>query len=81
MPRYIDADVLLRELAYYADRPTKRAMACVKDHAFTPDPDVVKVVRCKDCKYCDEYSTCWWWNDKDGEHVRSDDFCVRGERR
>lgn len=51
MPRYIDADVLLKELAFYADRPTKWAMDCVKGYALIPDPDVLKVVRCKDCKW------------------------------
>ena len=38
------------------------------------DPDVVKVVRCKDCKYCD-YGDCYRI-----ELSRPEDFCSYGER-
>ena len=42
-----------------------------------PSADVVEVVRCKDCKYADEYHHCYkvqfWGTDND--------FCSRGERR
>lgn len=36
-----------------------------------------EVVRCKDCKYADEYARCGWvsW------YNRKDDFCSRAERR
>ena len=43
--------------------------------------DLVAVVRCKDCIYCDKYSMCWWWNEDGGEHVQGDGFCAWGERR
>ena len=38
------------------------------------DPDMVKVVRCKDCKYWD-YGDCYRI-----ELSRPDDFCSYGER-
>ena len=50
MPKiYIDANYLLKELSFYADRPTKVAMQTIKGLALKPNPDVVEVVRCKDC--------------------------------
>ena len=50
MPKiYIDANYLLKELSFYADRPTKSAMQTIKGLALKPNPDVVEVVRCKDC--------------------------------
>lgn len=34
--RYIDADYLLREISFYADRPTKAAMKTIKEIALHP---------------------------------------------
>lgn len=53
MSRYIDADYLLKEISFYADRPTKSAMKMIKAIALHP-ADVVDVVRCKDCELCDK---------------------------
>lgn len=39
--RYIDADYLLREISFYADRPTKSAMKVIKEIARHP-ADVVE---------------------------------------
>ena len=39
--------------------------------------EFTKIVRCKNCKYADEYNQCdkmYVWN-------RADDFCSRGEKK
>lgn len=41
MPRYIDADFLLKEISFYANRPTKSAMSLIKEIALRP-ADVVE---------------------------------------
>ena len=44
---------------------------------YASDASVFGTVRCKDCKWSDEYYHCdrvAWWN-------TADDFCSRGERR
>lgn len=55
-------------------------------YSIPVDEDVVKVVRCKNCKYfktsvnkenyCDIHSSTW-----DKFYVRLDDYCSMGERR
>lgn len=46
-----------------------------------PAADVVTVVRCKDCMYCqkDELGR-WCFNDYENE-LRDDDFCSHGKRK
>lgn len=46
-----------------------------------PAADVVEVVRCKDCMYCqkDELGR-WCFNDYENE-LRDDDFCSHGKRK
>ena len=46
-------------------------------------PDMVEVVRCKDCKYwytegqyCDRLSSTW-----EKEYTATNDYCSRGERK
>jgi predicted amidophosphoribosyltransferase len=46
--------------------------------------DVVHVVRCKDCKYCEVLNKYEFWCYGVGHPVRkmwADDYCSRGERR
>ena len=49
--------------------------------------DVVEVVRCKDCKYCDGDDNCddqprWCERSKGKEFfVADNDYCSRGERK
>ena len=57
------------------------AQKAIVAQAQKPDRDLVEVVRCKDCKYCeDDYplNTYWcpWLNT-----VREEDYCSKGERR
>lgn len=86
--RYIDADecldIMRDEMAGTGYQ--NRAMNVIK---YAPTADVVKVVRCKDCKHyhkerhicelftveCDEKSLNYIFN------VENDDYCVKGERR
>lgn len=57
MPRYIDADDLVRILDAKSDMvmyETKRVfLSVVKMVELLPTADVVEVVRCCDCKYCE----------------------------
>ena len=56
------------------------------EEMLLPD-DIVEVVRCKDCKYCDKYTK---WNNEEylgcswnGEvyEVEAEHYCSYGERR
>lgn len=61
MPRYIDADRLLKELSLYADRPTSWAINVIKGMAMFPAADFVERkkgrwiwandVMCSNCHY------------------------------
>lgn len=73
MARYVDADELLREISFYADRPTKSAMDTIKGMALKPNPDVVKVVRCKDCAFCEDPR--YRGNAKVNDNIK---FCCQG---
>ena len=59
MPRYIDANKLLKKIFPIGmvddGRYTINAKAVKHAINQTPTADVVEVVRCKDCKYCREY--------------------------
>ena len=64
MPRYIDADELLREISFYADRPTKSAMKTIREIARHPANVVEQkkaeweicgsfddLLRCSNCRF------------------------------
>ena len=88
--RLIDADALTDSLDNLCNMVCQYSIvqrivmcgACPLGGAFdaidnAPTVDAVEVVRCKDCKYADEYAMCGfveWYNSKD-------DYCSRGERR
>lgn len=77
MPRYIDADVLLNKVErYFAGLPIVVHHDMVEFIENAPTADVVKVVRCKDCKWRDE-STCLIH----GAIWKNNDFCSQGKRR
>ena len=82
MPSYIDADSLKQRIIdnwYTADD-------IIVDVDREPTADVVKVVRCKDCKWSVEhYDTdgnvpYWVCKNWDGG-TDADGFCYEGERR
>lgn len=62
-----------------------------KEHAkgflsIIPTADVVSVVRCKNCKYYEEYHGKWecnnlFWNNEFFPETKETDFCSYGERR
>lgn len=55
--------------------------------AAAPAPDVEKVVRCKDCKYCerinDEFAKDWYLCKRRGNFTQKkpNDFCSYGKRK
>lgn len=57
MPKYIDADKMLHELNFYADRPTKKAMAMIKT---LPEEDVEPVIHAHwiTCGIFDDFVKC-----------------------
>lgn len=82
MSRYIDADAIR-----YHDMSDGQGMWYVwRDEIHDmPTADVVEVVRCKDCRYWQEYQEghypnelCPW--DKN-ETTDEDDYCSFGERK
>ena len=84
MKRYIDADLVKKDLQSdkWIDKNSK--MYIMLDIDEQPIADVAEVVRCKDCKYwqgnnngypCEE---CRWGK---GETPDEDDFCSYGERK
>lgn len=89
--RYIDADALI---AHIKNMPWKMTSAAeISKSIFlsaveeAPTADVVEVVRCKDCKYCNTYMS---WNNRkylgctyNGliTEIDADHYCSHGERR
>lgn len=89
MARYIDANKIRLTAETSIDHVDLEAYvplsAVRRAIALTPTEDVVKVVRCKDCKYNHNY-----WNPYDFEQMRchrkaniprDDWYCANGERR
>lgn len=83
MPRYIDADAVIRELG-----TEDEDVYCYHLLESAPTVDAVEVVRCRDCKYGHRltdangynYRTCNYpWGH--GMMVEEYGFCKWGERR
>ena len=87
MPRYIDADALLKcKGQAYDENGVGLYVVGTGDILRMPTADVVEVVRCKDCVSCvprymdftgDPYWICHNWV----AQVDADGFCYEGERR
>lgn len=88
MERYIDADELIKKIFPYDVVDKKRyainAEAVYKAIQIVTAADVVKVVRCKDCKHrvslskmCAHPKAIGW----DAIEPEDDDFCSYGERK
>lgn len=80
MARYIDADAVdFSPLKNDFDRA--RAKVIIMGQ---PTADVVLVVRCKDCVYCDDLGMsglfCIHPDDRNPVGCRPDDYCNNGER-
>lgn len=87
MSRYIDADAFERAVMFSDDEDIQDVIYRLRDF---PTADVVKVVRCKDCKYYRKNISCVgglyngcseWLNEGNEIEVREDDYCSFGERR
>ena len=83
MPRYIDADKRLAELKKEKEELKEigwRDFASMKYALeYAPTADVVEVVRCKDCKWLDEYHCCTKITAFISGNLTF--FCALGERR
>lgn len=84
MPKYIDADRLIRRLEKSTYRAKTKIIDMINEQVAA---DVVEVVRCKDCKYQDKgENDCEAWNLCDYRprlHVPTEDdhYCSCGERK
>ena len=81
MPRYIDADKLLRDTIY---NPSHVPYITESDIIFAPAADVVEVVRCKDCIHCDciiDGMGFFYCDFDEGRPVSPNGFCNVAERR
>lgn len=80
MPEYITKEQVIELLHYNTD---EACSAIVADVEQLPAADVVKVVRCKNCKHYTpfdnlDYGTCTrWYNEK----VEENYFCGKGKRK
>lgn len=81
MSRYIDADKLLTSLPN--DLPYKASVKRVLMQS--PTADVVEVVRCKDCRWCEDLLMsgmyCNHPDQRNPINCLPTDFCNCGERR
>lgn len=88
MPRYIDADALLNKVErYFWGLPIVVHHDMVEFIENAPTADVVEIVHCKDCSWCqlkrirsnkfDSYFECILW----GNPTTSEFYCAAGERR
>lgn len=84
MARYIDADALIAEYDRVHIGAPGGARKLMVD---APTADVVEVVRCKDCRYCNEYQKFnlerYLGCNSNGEiyAVEPNHFCSYGERK
>lgn len=88
MIKYIDADRLVDMLKAKADMavgaPKTVCLSVAKMVGLLPPADVVPVVRCKDCKFCEDLGMsglyCNHPDDRNPCGCRANDFCNDGER-
>ena len=75
----IDREALLKKLVFNpSDMFTDRIREIVKE---APTVDAVEVVRCKDCKYSDQYTENIVYCEEYQTGKVIDGFCNLGERR
>lgn len=80
MPRYIDANDFMMTLKQFTPDRTVKIGAVTLALDAVPTADVVEVVRCKDCKWFNDFGCAIWIVDE-SDKPRKDDFCSFGERR
>lgn len=88
MSRYIDVDKFIEDLGFENTEQEREEnigeIVTLEDFDRQPTEDVVKVVRCEDCKYYQDnnngypHNECKWCKD---ETPDADDFCSYGERK
>jgi hypothetical protein len=82
MARYIDADLLIKNIAKIEDLRTISTKTIGQAISNTPTADVVEVVRCKDCKEFHRADKKFAQHCRiHGAMVQEDDFCSYGERK
>ena len=80
MSRYIDADELEENMLFGMCGTGYQTLALSLIQEI-PTADVVKVVRCRDCRYYN--GTCEYWTSVPYGQActKKNDFCSRGERK
>lgn len=89
MPRYIDAEKLIRDLIDNRSFSPAIVKNAIEN---APTCDVVEVVRCKDCEYCHisidpktkiSVQVCGYvgYNPVQSSQVTDNDYCSHGERK
>ena len=79
MARYIDADLLIKNIARINDLRRLSTKTVGEAISNTPTADVVEVVRCKDCVHYGEVGDCEVHPYDDRFNVNY--FCADGERK
>lgn len=88
MKEYIEKQLAIDVAREDGEKIPTLAIRIMHDIKSIPAADVVPVVRCKDCVYCDK-ATCDCHNNRWGNGhayypppvVREDGFCMDGEKR
>ena len=70
--------------------PHPGGVKCWEEYLKAKAPDVVEVVRCKDCVYCKRFNDVWYLPKRDellctrcveSYHTTESDYCSWGERK
>ena len=77
MAEYIDREALLKNLP--DDLPYKASVKRVLIQA--PTEDVVKVVRCRDCRHSEICPDALLWCNEHNRIISEENFCSYGERK
>ena len=84
MSRYIDADMLIDDLKSMCEQERLEYMGvydCIKSQ---PSKNVVEVVRCKDCKFCEDLGMsgmyCKHPDNRNPIGCNPDEYCDCGEK-
>lgn len=67
----------IKELKERVKALEEKSGLTVEDHIDQSTEEFVKVVRCENCKWADDYNHC----DRVDFYNRSNDYCSRGEKR
>lgn len=76
--RIIDADLLKKHYAWWEDDRQKLFDSIVDSQ---PTVDAVPVIRCKDCRFRNQFGFCHRWLWVSAPKMEDDEYCSGAERK